>query len=111
MRSCVAINEDSFYPPELSDPECMSWVTRTALRLANNSQGLPDVKVRKAIFAEGTPDPMWAQALAFMGTLSRANMQNRLSLVPVPVLTLTSADVSRHSDQPDLQSDEQCSRK
>lgn len=111
MHSCVAINEDSFYPPALSDPECMSWVTRTALRLANNPPGSPDVKVRNAIFAEGTPDPMWAQALAFMGTLSRANKQNRLSFVPAPALTLVSADVCTHSDQPDLQTGEQCSRK
>ena len=103
MCECAAVNEDCFFPPVLSDPECMSWVTRTALRLANNPPGSTDVRVRNAIFAEGTPDPMWAQALAFMGTLSRANNQNRLSLVPAPVLMLASADVCAGGGRSGLQ--------
>lgn len=69
----TAANAPTFEPLALADPAFMAWAMRVGLRLANKPPGAPAGAIERAILMEGTPNPEWAQGLAFMMSLAQSN--------------------------------------
>lgn len=62
----AASNESTFWPAACSDANFLAWATRALIRLRNQTDAGRDLKVARALFKDGLPEPQWAEAFVFM---------------------------------------------
>lgn len=81
FASQAASNESSYWPEICSDKAFLAWALRVSIRLVNLPSPRPERLMRRAIFKDFTPNPEWAEGLAFMLAMSKVRTaQNRCDL-------------------------------